>query len=277
MSAVAELEADEVAPPLGEGELLAPGYRVVDHLARGRVLDVYGVWSTERDCLCVAKVLRPDRLQHKRSRTRLRLEGRLVMKLSHPHIVRGYELIERDDPVLVLEALTGETLENLIDRLQRRLPATELAALGMHLSSAMGYLHNRGFLHLDLKPSNIVCESGQARVIDLSVSRPPGPVRRPVGTRIYMAPEQCRSGFMAEATDVWGIGGVLYEAAVGRRAFQGREKPEGYPQLARRADSIRAHRRLPRALADAIDACLEPDPALRPSMRELAAVLDPFA
>ena len=277
MSALPEAAAAEVPAPLGKGAIIAPGYRVVVHLARGRVLDAYGVWSSERDCLCVAKVLRPDRLDDRRSRRRLRGEGRLVMQLAHPHIVRGYELIERPEPVLVLEALTGETLDGLIERLPRRLPRTELAALGLQLCSAMSYLHSRGFLHLDLKPSNIVCESGQARVLDLSVSRRPGPARRPVGTRVYMAPEQARCGFLTEATDVWGIGGVLYEAAAGRRPFHGREDPEGYPQLGRRAEPMRIHRRLPRALAAAIDACLEPDPTLRPSTRELAAVLDPLA
>ena len=93
-----------------EGAELARGYRVVSHLSRGRTLDAYAVWSDQRDCLCVAKVLRPEKLDDRSARRRLRAEGRLVERLSHPHIVRAYELVERPQPVLVLEALTGETL-----------------------------------------------------------------------------------------------------------------------------------------------------------------------
>ena len=241
----------------------APGYRVVSRLSRGRMLEAYAVWSEERDCVCVAKVLRPDRLSDAAARRRLRAEGRLLERLTHPHIVRAYELITRPDPVLVLEALTGETLAHMVERRAARLPAAELAALGLHLCSAMGYLHRQGFLHLDLKPSNIVSECGQAKVIDFSIARPPGRPPKAVGTRVYMAPEQEQVGVLGEATDVWGIGGVLYEAAAGVRARSG--------------ESIRLHRRLPPAVASAIEACLEPDPNRRPSTAELAAALDPYA
>jgi eukaryotic-like serine/threonine-protein kinase len=236
-----------------------PGYRVVAHLSRGRALDAYAVWSEERDCLCVVKALRPDRLDDRTARRRLRREGRLVERLAHPHIVRAYELIERPHPVLVLEALTGETLAYLIERSSRRLPAAELAALGLHLSSAIGYLHRQGYLHLDLKPSNVVSEAGQAKVIDFSIARPPGPANGAAGTRVYMAPEQ-DGGVLTEATDVWGIGAVLYEAAAGHRA-------DGEP--------LRRKRRL--AFAAAVDACLEPYPKARPSITELAGILDAYA
>jgi serine/threonine protein kinase len=250
--------------------ILAPGYRVLSQLSRGRVLDTYEVWSEERECICVAKVLRPELVRDPTSRRRLRDEARIVGGLSHPHIVRAYEVRLRPHPLLVLEALTGETLAHLIKRRSRRLPAAEIAALGLHLCSAIAYLHRRGYLHLDVKPSNVVCEGGQAKVIDLSLARPPGRGRPSVGTRIYLAPEQALGALLTEATDVWGIGGVLYEAAARRRAFSG----EGHPQVTERAEPIRARRRLPPALADAIDACLDPLPGQRPTTAELAAVCD---
>ena len=133
---------------------------------------------------------RPDRLEHPPARRRLRAEGRLVERLSHPHIVRAYELIERPQPVLVLEALTGETLAYTIEQRATRLSAAELAALGLHLCSAIAYVHRQGFLHLDLKPSNVVNELGQAKLIDFSIARRPGRARGSAGTRVYMAPEQ---------------------------------------------------------------------------------------
>jgi serine/threonine protein kinase len=264
------------APPLIDESEVAPGYRLIAHLSRGRSLDAYDAWSEERQCRCVVKVPRPERLEDPRTRRRLRAEGRLACALNHPHLVRGYELVVRPHPVLALETLDGETLEHLIGTRRQRLSAYELAHLGLHLCSALHYLHRQGFIHLDLKPSNIVSECGRAKVIDLSLARRPGRGRRGVGTRRYMAPEQARGGRVDEATDVWGIGVVLFEAAASRHPF---ETPNGtrYPQLDRRAPALRTLRRLPAGFAEAIDASLEPDREARPTVAELASLLGDFA
>lgn len=258
----------EGPPPLAAGDGVAPGYRVVTHLARGRALDVYDVWSEERYALCVAKSPRPDRLNDPAVRRRLRNEGRLLLAMTHPHIVRAYELIERPTPVLVLEALTGATLGYVLDT-RSRLPARELLFLGLQLCSAVRYLHAHGILHLDLKPANVISEEGLVKLIDLSVARPPGRARPGVGTRQYLAPEQARGGVLTEAADVWGIGAVLYVAATGRRAFEQLEDQERYPQLVARAAPIRGQRRLPAGLGGLINACLEPEPKDRPTPAEV--------
>ena len=75
--------------------------------------------------------------------------------MTHPHLVRAYELVERPQPVLVLESLTGATLGYLIDSRASRLPHADLVYLGLQLCSAVRYLHTFGVLHLDLKPANI--------------------------------------------------------------------------------------------------------------------------
>lgn len=255
------------APPLASGQQLAPGYYVLTPLHRSSVLDVYDVWSEERACRCVAKALRPDRRASQINRRRLVGEGRLLKRLTHPHIVRAYEVIEHPEPVVVLETLPGATLAHLIE-LRGRLRAADVAFLGLHLCSAVHYLHRRRILHLDLKPSNIVVHGGLAKVIDLSIAQRPGPGRRGVGTRAYMAPEQARGRRLSEATDVWAIGAVLFEAAIGRPAFAALEGSR-YDQLERPADRVRAHRRLPGALSAAIDACLDPDAARRPAVDDL--------
>jgi serine/threonine protein kinase len=251
---------------------VAPGYGVLAHLHRSFVLDVYDVWSEERACRCVAKLLRPDRVGDREERGRLLQEGRLLVQLSHPHIVRAYELVERPQPILILETLTGATLARLIAE-RGRLPLADLALLGLHLGSAMHYLHRRGFLHLDLKPSNIICDGGLARVIDLSIARPPGAGRPELGTTKYMAPEQARGDVLGPATDAWGIGAVLFEAATGRPPFRAYRAKGRYAQLEGRAEQVRSHRRLPAALANAIDACLEPAPARRPTVDDLLRIM----
>ncbi len=265
------------------GDELIAGYKVIERLRRGRELDAYDVWSELRHCRCVAKTLRPDRLHDRRARRRLIGEGRLLAPLAHPHIVRVYEVVELPRPVVVFETLTGATLEYLIAESRTRLPAKDIAVLGLQLCSAMHYLHHHGLLHLDLKPSNIVCERGVAKVLDFNIAQPPGKGRRGVGTRQYMAPEQARGDELTEATDVWGIGAVLFEAATGREPFAVgfgagfAANGDRYEQLERRADPVRRHRRLPAALAQAIDRCLEPDPPRRPTVAELDAVFAALA
>jgi serine/threonine protein kinase len=137
----------------------------------------------------------------------------------------------------------------------------------------MHYLHRQGLLHLDLKPSNIISDCGLAKVIDLSIAQPPGRGRRGVGTRQYMAPEQASGDLLGEATDVWGIGAVLFEAATGQRPFKA-EAGQRYQQLERRADPVRSLRRVPAAFATLVDGCLEPEPARRPTVDELAEALN---
>jgi serine/threonine protein kinase len=257
---------------LHEGDLVASGYEVLAHLSRGRALDVYDAWSIERDCRCIAKVVRPDR-QKARVRRRLVREGSLLLQLTHPHIVRAYELRRRPRTALILETLDGETVEHMIEAAPRRLAIADVAHLGLHLCSAIGYLHGQGFLHLDLKPSNVIVQNRQARVLDLSLCRQPGPMSRGAGTPPYLAPEQASGGQGSPATDVWGIGATLYEAATGLRPFP--EARHGiYPQLERRASRVSERRRAPAAFTSLVAACLSPDPSERPSVGELADELD---
>ena len=262
-------------PPLAPGAIIAPGYRVVGFLRRGRDLDVYDLWSESRKCRCVGKTVRPDRLEKRDARARLLREGKLLLRLTHPHIVRAYELQTSPAPLVILETLPGETLSHLLDRRQRRLSVQEVAHLGLHLCSAIGYLHRNDMLHLDLKPSNIIVTHGMAKVLDLSVARPPGPNRGGIGTTGYMAPEQALGGEFGPYTDVWGIGVTLYEVATGAPACdvgdetsttRGRALP-CCPKPVRRL------RRVPVSLASVIERSLSFAPAGRPTVDELAAQL----
>jgi len=257
-------------PVLGEGAPIGRRYEALAHLSRGADLDVYDAWSAERACRCVVKVLRPDRARDASARRRLLGEGRLLLALAHPHLVRAYEVLERPAAV-VLETLSGATLASIISERRRRLPAADLCHLGLQLCSAVGYLHRNGTLHLDLKPSNIVSELGRVRVIDLSLARPPGRIPAGLGTRQYLAPEQARGGEVTAASDVFGIGGVLFSAATASRAFPRLDGP--FEQLERRAPRVATVRRLPRDMGGVIDACLEPDPAGRPGVDDVRDAL----
>jgi eukaryotic-like serine/threonine-protein kinase len=264
------------------GHEIAPGYRVIEHMRRGSDFDTYDAWSETRYCRCFLKTPRPDRVDDPRVVRRLRLEGKLLLAFTHPHLVRAYEFVgpvTGHPPLLVIETLAGSTLSYLL-RDGDRLATRDLAYLGQHLCAALRYMHDRGYLHLDIKPSNIIANEGRARIVDLSLARRPGRHHGGIGTPAAMAPEQVRGGRLGPAADAWGIGLVLYEAATGSQPFDtasssARESisdildPRRYPQLNVRALPVRSLRRLPRPLANAIDRCLEPAPDQRPSLSEL--------
>ena len=265
--------------PLGPGHEVTPGTVVLEHLHRSNVLDVYDAFNEPRACRVIVKTVRPDELRGEIARARLVREGALLRRLTHPHIVRGYEVHERPRPAIVMETLSGQTLEHLIETTRRPLGAAELANLGAHVASALHHLHAEGILHLDLKPSNLVAEAGRAKVIDLSHALPPGEHAPGNGTWCFMAPEQVRGGPVDRAADVWGVGIVLACAALGTNPLADRADALDVddPQLHGRLPLVgRTRPRLPRALAELIDACLEPLPDARPALDELLRGLAPL-
>lgn len=269
-------------PPLAAGDPLAPGYVVVAHLRRGRRLDVYDLWSDERGCRCVGKTLRPERADDEIAAAQLRTEGLLLATLTHPHLVRAYETVltaVRPRPAVVIETLPGHTVDYLLDRFRRLAPA-DAAMLGVQMCSVLRYLHRHGWVHLDVKPGNIVEVGGRAVLLDLSVARRIGE-REAGGTFDYLSPEQARGDAVTEAADVWGLGITLYEALSGATPWADiphrQQRTDGtrfYPQVDAPAAALRTRRRrLPAALSRTVDACLAPDPGARPTVDELAAEL----
>jgi len=256
---------------------LVPGVSVLDLLHEGHRINVYDAWSADRGCRVVAKALRPDHLGDLKGARQLRAEGRVLRSLHHPHIVHWYETIPGPSPVLILETISGFTLNALLEE-HERLPVRDVLHLGLHLTSAVGYLHRQGWLHLDLKPSNVVADAGRAKLIDLSIARRPGKGRAGAGTRGYLAPEQALGHRLGPAADVWGIGGVLYESIVGEPAVpheDGTSTRTGQrpAHLIAVPARLKTRRRVPTSVSQLIDATLRLDPAQRPTIAECATVL----
>jgi eukaryotic-like serine/threonine-protein kinase len=249
-------------------DALPTGYTPLRRLHRGRDADVYEVWSDERACLCVAKCLRSDRQHEPRPRRRLLREGRLLRHLAHLHLARAYEVFV-DPPTVILEVLTGRTLERRLED-EGRLPIDEVTAIGVQLCSVLEYLHRQALLHLDVKPSNIVCERGLIKLLDLSIARRPGRIHAGTGTRPYLAPEQASGGIVSPATDVWGVGMVLVEALTGMRPPNRGAGDRLVLRVGEQPwDVGRVRRCLPPQLLDLIQAVLAPVAGDRPSLYEL--------
>ncbi len=252
-----------------------PGYELRDLVHEGRSFEVYEAWSAERECPVVVKRSRAGASQE--ARDRLLHEGTVLTSLTHPHLVRAYE-VHADPPVsVVLETLPGETLGHLFDE-HAPLQARDVAEMGRQLASVVGYLHHHGLVHGDIKPANAVRTGGVVRLIDLSLAGPQRIWDSSSGTPGYLSPEQAAHGLVTSATDVWGLGLLLLEALSGRDPYPVDDPRyrEGYGPV-RPPRPLRRSRRVPAELAALIGRMTALDPAERPDLRSVRAVLDRHA
>ena len=170
---------------------------------------------------------------------------------------------------MLTEFLEGPSLRKLLrSRPKRRLGIADALRTAVHLGGALAHLHARGYLHLDVKPANVIVTRRRPVLFDLGSARRANgrKLRSPQGTDAYMAPEQCRARVPSPASDVYGLGVTLYEMLTGERPFPKGDKAQPFPQLQLEPVPLRRH--LPRApaeLAALVAACLAPDPADRPA------------
>jgi serine/threonine protein kinase len=260
------------------GDTIVPGRRALKLLGGGDRYEAYVAWDARMHLPVVAKILRPHLVDDAGARAAIAAEAAALDELQHPALVRSFgAVLDGDRPHLVLEFLDGPRLSTLVRKFGP-LSAEQLVPLAGRIASALHFMSGEGWVHLDVKPRNIVMTSSP-RLIDLSVARRATEARRitrPVGTDAYMAPEQCAPARFHEIgppADVWGLGVTLFEALTRRQAFpvdgdgrfaQTRTEPPPVPEKA------------PPVLSAAIRACLVDDPAGRPSPAALDEMLDPL-
>lgn len=265
-------------PPsaLAQADLPA-GYRPIARLAHGKRLDTWDAWDEDRDVRCVVKVLHRNRRHEERVVRATLQEGEILTSLSHPHLVRGYGVHE-DPPSLVIETLRGATLSHLIDE-EGPIPLADVAELGLQLVSVLSYLHRHDWLHLDVKPDNVVVDHGKAVLIDLSLAARPGDGRPGAGTRGYLAPEQAHGRGLGAATDVWGLGTTLIECFLGDIPYGDEQSWGEAPrwQLGRRRPAGPVGlEELPEPVRGLLTACVDPDQQARPRLADIKAELRPL-
>ena len=193
---------------------------VIGHLARGRVTELYQVWSNRHWCALTGKVVHPDHVGEK-APTSFRNEARVLHRLRHPNIVQLFGSgVAEGRPYLLMEYLAGPSLFDVLEAMpKRRLHVPDAIRAVMNVGAAVHYLHRCGYLYRDLKPANIHLREGVPVLLDFDVVRPLKLTSRPadrLGTAPYMAPEQVRQEPLSPATDVYGLGALLYELLTGR-------------------------------------------------------------
>jgi serine/threonine protein kinase len=260
------------------GDAIVPGRHALRLLGGGDRYEAYVAWDDRLHLPVVAKILRPHLVGDPKARAAIGAEAEAFERLHHPVLVRSFgSVLDGDRPHLVLEFLDGPRLSTLVRKFGP-LAAEQIVPLARRLCSALQFMAGEGWVHLDVKPRNIVM-TASPRLIDLSVARrtvDARRIRRHVGTDAYMAPEQCdpaRYPEIGPPADVWGLGATLFEALAGRQAFPA-DGTTRFPQLAGNIPALPD--KAPSALAAAIRACLVDDPAGRPTAAELDEMLEPL-
>lgn len=217
-----------------EGARIAPGRSVLQRIGSpSELYDSYLVWDERRFAIVVAKVVRPDRVGHESAHRGLRREVDALERLQHPVVVRAFDVVHDPPyPHVLLEHLEGFTLRSTVHR-QGALGLEQVLPLALHIASALHYFENESYVHLDVKPANIIM-GAPPKLIDLSVSRSVEEckaIQAIIGTDAYMAPEQCTPGEGAPIgppADVWGLAATLHYACSGQAPFPRPAENERY-------------------------------------------------
>jgi eukaryotic-like serine/threonine-protein kinase len=217
---------------------------------------------------------------------RLRREAEVITTLQHPNICDVYDVGTLPDgsPYLVLERLTGETLEDHLRR-ERRMSSIRAIELFMQILSGLQHAHAVGIVHRDLKPANVflaervgcpplvkLLDFGFAKDVSGRLRTMTRPGNR-CGTPAYMSPEQLFGRPLDLRSDVFSVGIMLFEVLCSRHPFAGASVTETTIRIAREPPS-RFSRHVPRDLADVVMRALEKDPSHRPqSALEMQTIL----
>jgi len=207
-------------------------YKVLDRLGGGGAGVVYKAQDTKLERFVALKFLSSSRSGSEADKRRFLREARAASALDHPHICTVYEIDETPEGELFIAMAfcEGETLKQRIER--GPLPIGQAADLAAQIAGGLAAAHDKGIVHRDVKPANVMVSSeGRVKIVDFGIAKLEDESRltragTAVGTVGYMAPEQIRGEAVDARTDVWALGLVLYEMLTGRPAFQGATEHE---------------------------------------------------
>ncbi len=268
-------------------------YRVVSELGQGSISIVYEAEHVTLGRRVAIKTLKPQIPVSSSFAAQLEREARVLSGLSHPNIVMLIDFVKNDAGMhLVLEYVGGHSLAEVVSK-KHRLRAETAVAIAHEVAAGIAHAHERGVVHRDVKPANIILtKAGEVKIVDFSVAHrerlptadePLAERERTAsfgGTPAYMAPEQILGEMVDEKSDVFSLGIVLYQMLAAARPFDRPGDKPGTAHAGRRRPATALTEYVPeisRTLERIVARCIEKNPADRPTMagleRELAEFL----
>ena len=209
------------------GTKLADRYLIEELVGVGGMCNVYRAFDAEALQTVAVKMLRDEYAADEEYLRRFRNESRAINALSHPNIVKIYDVVlDAPNPYLVMEYVSGITLKEYIDR-KKPLPGRTAANIAGLVLTALQCAHENGIVHRDVKPQNImVTEKGEVKVMDFGIARLAMSQSHTIdgnaiGSVHYISPEQALGGAVDQRTDIYSVGVILFEMLCGRLPFDG--------------------------------------------------------
>ncbi|MFP5341874.1 MAG: Stk1 family PASTA domain-containing Ser/Thr kinase [Candidatus Limnocylindria bacterium] len=209
------------------GTILGGRYQLIELLGQGGMATIYRATDTQLGREVAVKLLRPEYLRDPDFSSRFRQEAQSAASLSHPNVVTVYDYGEDPSgPFIVMEYVDGEDLASILRR-NGSLPPGQVARIGASVARALQAAHERGIVHRDMKPGNVLIgRDGRVKVVDFGIARAiaeahvtlPGTT---LGSVHYFSPEQARGEPATAASDIFSLGIVLYELLTGERPWVG--------------------------------------------------------
>lgn len=206
-------------------ETLGGRYRLLEPLGQGGMALVYRAQDLLLERAVAIKVLRDHWAADPEFVSRFLQEARAAARLSHPNIVAIYDVGEdAGRHYIVMEYVEGPSLKE--ELAQGPLSPWRAVQVGIQVCAGLEYAHQKGIIHRDIKPHNILLRRDLAKIVDLGIARALGAATQTQGGEVlgsphYLSPEQAKGQEATPASDIYSLGVLLYEAATGRPPFQG--------------------------------------------------------
>ncbi len=212
---------------LNIGKKLDGRYEITELIGIGGMADVYKAVDIMENRVVAVKILKPEFSENEEFLKRFRNESKAIAVLSHPNIVKIYDVGFNDDiQFIVMEYIDGITLKEFIEQ-QGALRWKDALHFITQILRALQHAHDRGIIHRDIKPQNIMLfADGTIKVMDFGIarfSRVDGKTmsEKTIGSVHYISPEQARGDYTDERSDIYSVGVMLYEMLTGRKMFDG--------------------------------------------------------
>jgi serine/threonine protein kinase len=218
------------SPRFSAGMMLADRYRIIAALGKGGMGEVYRAEDVVLGQPVALKFLPENLAQDADLLKRFRKEVRIAQQVTHPNVCRVHDIgVVEGQSFLTMEYIDGEDLAALLKKVGR-LPQDKGLELARQLCQGLAAAHDKGVIHRDLKPCNILIDAqGHVHIADFGLAIFEEDVHLTVphaGTPAYMAPEQLAGEEVSVQSDLFALGLILYELFTGKRAFQARSREE---------------------------------------------------